>query len=48
MKTVQIGHIKISNNLPLVFIGGTCVIESKENYLKTAKKLKSLVIRAKE
>ncbi len=43
MKTVKIGNLKIANNLPLVFIGGTCVIESKENYLKTAKKLKTLV-----
>jgi 3-deoxy-8-phosphooctulonate synthase len=43
MKTIKVGNIKIANNLPLVFIGGTCVIESRENYLKTAKKLKSLV-----
>ena len=43
MKTVKAGNIKFANNLPLVFIGGPCVIETKESYLKTAKKLKSSV-----
>ena len=43
MKTIKTGNIKFANNLPLVFIGGPCIIETRESYLKTAKKLKSLV-----
>lgn len=35
-------NIEISNDLPLTFIGGTCVIESFENYFKTIKKLKEI------
>ncbi len=46
-KTIKIGNIKISNNLPLVFMAGTCVIESKENYLSTVKKLKAIIAKTK-
>lgn len=46
-KTIKIGNIKISNNLPLVFMAGTCVIESKENYLSTVKKLKAIISKTK-
>lgn len=35
-------NIEISNNLPLIFIAGTCVIESFDNYFKTIKKLKQI------
>lgn len=46
-KIIKIGNIKISNNLPLVFMAGTCVIESKEHYLSTVKKLKSIISKTK-
>lgn len=44
MKKIQIKkhNIKIGNNLPIIFIGGTCVIESYENYFNTIKYLKNL------
>ena len=42
-KTVQVGSIRISNTLPLVFMAGTCVIESEKHYLDTAKKLKQII-----
>ncbi|HJD19010.1 MAG TPA: 3-deoxy-8-phosphooctulonate synthase [Candidatus Avelusimicrobium excrementipullorum] len=42
-KTVKIGNIKISNTLPLVFMAGTCVIESEKHYIDTAKKLKQII-----
>ncbi len=46
-KTIKIGNIKISNTLPLAFMAGTCVIESKEHYLSTAKKLKAVIAKTK-
>lgn len=46
-KTVKIGNIKISNTLPLVFMAGTCVIESETHYIDTAKKLKTLIAKTK-
>jgi len=42
-KTVQVGSIRISNSLPLVFLAGTCVIESEKHYIDTAKKLKQII-----
>lgn len=42
-KTIKIGHYKISNTLPLVFMAGPCVIESEKHYLDTAKKLKTIL-----
>ncbi len=42
-KTVKVGNIKISNTLPLVFMAGTCVIESEEHYINTAKTLKKII-----
>lgn len=42
-KTVKIGSIQISNTLPLVFIAGTCVIESEKHYLSTAKILQKII-----
>lgn len=46
-KTVKIGNIKISNNLPLVFMAGTCVIESEKHYIDTVKKLKNIIAKTK-
>ncbi|MCX7905077.1 MAG: 3-deoxy-8-phosphooctulonate synthase [Elusimicrobiales bacterium] len=44
MKKVKIENyqIEISNELPIVFIAGTCVIESFENYYLTLKELKEI------
>ena len=42
-KTIKIGAVQISNKLPLVFLAGTCVIESEKHYIDTAKKLKQLI-----
>lgn len=38
-RTVSVGSIKFNNNLPFVFIGGPCVIESELLCLSMAKKL---------
>ena len=46
-KTVKVGNIKISNTLPLVFLAGTCVIESEKHYLSTAKTLQKLIAKTK-
>lgn len=46
-KTVKIGNIKISNTLPLVFMAGTCVIESEKHYIDTVKKLKTIIAKTK-
>ncbi|WP_428074593.1 3-deoxy-8-phosphooctulonate synthase [Candidatus Avelusimicrobium aviculae] len=46
-KTIKIGNIKIANHLPLVFMAGTCVIESKKHYLSTVKKLKNIIAKTK-
>lgn len=42
-KTIKIGSYQISNRAPLVFMAGTCVIESEQHYLRTAKKLKEII-----
>ena len=42
-KTVKVGSVKISNTLPLVFMAGTCVIESEKHYIDTAKTLKKII-----
>ena len=42
MRTINIGNIKISNNLPLVFIAGPCQIESVEHSLMIAGKVKGI------
>lgn len=39
-KTVSIGSIRFGNNLPLVVIGGPCVIESEKSAFGIARKLK--------
>ena len=46
-KTIKIGSYKISNRAPLVFMAGTCVIESEQHYLRTAKKLKEIIGRTR-
>ncbi len=38
-KTVKVGSIKISNQLPLVFMAGTCVIEGEKHYIDTVETL---------
>ncbi len=42
-KTVKVGSIRISNTLPLVFMAGTCVIESEQHYLNTVKTLAKII-----
>jgi len=42
-KVVDVGGIKFSNNLSLKYICGTCVIESKTNYIETIKRLKKIM-----
>ena len=42
-KTIKVGTIKISNQLPLVFMAGTCVIEGEKHYLNTIQKLKKII-----
>jgi len=44
MKQVKVkaGSFIFSNDLPLKYIGGTCVIESENNYFSTIKKLKNI------
>ena len=46
-KTVIVGKIKFSNNLPLVFMGGPCVIEGASVFLDTAKQICTLMKKAK-
>ena len=46
-KTIKIGNYLISNNRPLSFIAGPCVIENEKAYLDTAKKLKQILIKTK-
>lgn len=46
-KTVKAGNIKISNKLPLVFMAGTCVIESEKHYIDTSKTLKKIIAQSK-
>jgi 2-dehydro-3-deoxyphosphooctonate aldolase (KDO 8-P synthase) len=48
MREIKINDkISISNELPIVFIAGTCVIESYENYHETIKYLKKLFSKSK-
>ncbi len=42
-KTVKVGSVKISNTLPLVFMAGTCVIESEKHYIHTAQTLQKII-----
>lgn len=42
-KTVQVGSIRISNTRPLVFMAGTCVIESEAHYIRTVQTLQKLI-----
>ena len=42
MKTVKVNHIKISNNRPIVFILGPCVIENRDHTLKMAESIASI------
>ncbi|MBQ7907950.1 MAG: 3-deoxy-8-phosphooctulonate synthase [Elusimicrobiaceae bacterium] len=42
-KTVKVGSIKISNQLPLVFMAGTCVIEGEKHYIDTVKTLQKTI-----
>ena len=46
-KTISLGKIKFSNALPLVFIGGPCVIEGEKVFLDTAKQICALMKKAK-
>lgn len=41
-KIVSVGNIRFGNRLPLVLIGGPCVIESEEHAFATAIKLKAI------
>ncbi|ACC98148.1 2-Dehydro-3-deoxyphosphooctonate aldolase [Elusimicrobium minutum Pei191] len=42
-KVINLKGIKISNNHPLVFMGGTCIIESEKHYAQAAKDIKKIV-----
>lgn len=44
-KTIKIGKYAVSNTRPLVFMAGTCVIESEKHYLNTAQQLKNILAR---
>ncbi|WP_428897846.1 2-dehydro-3-deoxyphosphooctonate aldolase (KDO 8-P synthase) [Parelusimicrobium proximum] len=46
-KIIKAGNIKISNSSPLIFIGGTCVIESEKHYLKAAADIKKVIAKYK-
>ena len=46
-KTLKIGSYIIGNTRPLCFMAGTCVIESENHYLHTAKKLKDIIRRTR-
>ena len=46
-KIITLGKIKFSNTLPLVFIGGPCVIEGEKVFLDTAKQICTLMKKAK-
>lgn len=43
---ISIGPIKISNEGPLVYIGGPCVIEGEKAYIEAAKKIKATADKA--
>ncbi len=42
-KIIKVGSLKISNSLPLTFIGGTCIIESEAHYIKAAKDIQKII-----
>ncbi|MDR3031424.1 MAG: 3-deoxy-8-phosphooctulonate synthase [Holosporales bacterium] len=42
MKTITINNVDISNDLPFVFIGGPCVIESEDHPLFICEKIKNI------
>lgn len=42
MKTIDVGHIQIGPELPLVFIVGPCVIESRDLVMREAEFLRSI------
>lgn len=42
---IEIGKIKIDNNLPFVLIGGPCVVESKELTFSTAEKILEITLK---
>ncbi|MCK5146403.1 3-deoxy-8-phosphooctulonate synthase [bacterium] len=42
-KPVTVGELKIGQDLPLILIGGPCVIETEDNLLKTAEAIKQIV-----
>jgi 2-dehydro-3-deoxyphosphooctonate aldolase (KDO 8-P synthase) len=44
-KTVMLQGMNISNERPLVYVGGPCVIESEEGYMETARALKKIADR---
>jgi 2-dehydro-3-deoxyphosphooctonate aldolase (KDO 8-P synthase) len=44
--TVRVGDLKISNDLPLVFLAGPCAMESREHALETAEHLKGVFAKA--
>ena len=44
-KIITIEKVRIANHLPFVFIGGPCVIESRDMVLKTAAQLKKITAR---
>jgi 2-dehydro-3-deoxyphosphooctonate aldolase (KDO 8-P synthase) len=46
MKTIKCGNVVFSNNTPLCFIAGPCVIESERKFLDTAKKLQAVFKKA--
>ncbi|MDR0688490.1 MAG: 3-deoxy-8-phosphooctulonate synthase [Prevotellaceae bacterium] len=41
-KAVSLQGINISNELPLVYVGGPCIIESEAGYMETARALKKI------
>lgn len=43
---IKAGKIKISNDTPLIYIGGPCVIEGEKLYLDAAKKIKAAADKA--
>ncbi|MDR0952683.1 MAG: 3-deoxy-8-phosphooctulonate synthase [Elusimicrobiota bacterium] len=42
MKTIKVSNVKFSNDSPLAYIAGPCVIEGEKAYLEAAKKLHAL------
>ncbi|MCL2888070.1 MAG: 3-deoxy-8-phosphooctulonate synthase [Elusimicrobia bacterium] len=42
-KTIKIADIKVANDLPLVYIGGTCIIESEQHYTQSSRDIKQIV-----